>query len=235
MKNLMLLLLVSFSSLAKDIHLQSSERQTQVIELFSSEGCSSCPPADRWLSSLKNNKGLFKQFIPLAMHVDYWDYIGWKDKFASKDNTTRQQIHQMFGNLRSVYTPGVLTAGKEWRAWRFATINQSPLKVGKLSLDLKGEQLNASFASTKQGKYNLKVALLAMDLSSTIRAGENKGKQLKHDFVLLKQKSFASDNGKWDDLLSHDFFYTPHKNLVFVAWVESDENPAPIQAVGSYL
>ena len=58
------------------INYESSSYQTALLELYTSEGCNSCPPADRWLSSLQNELGLWKEFIPIALHVDYWDYIG---------------------------------------------------------------------------------------------------------------------------------------------------------------
>jgi hypothetical protein len=234
MKIIIFLILANAVS-AKNIVLQSTDLQTQVIELFSSQGCSSCPPADAWLSSLKNNKGLWSDFIPIAMHVDYWDSLGWKDKFAHKNNTARQQLHKMFGNLPSLYTPGVLKAGKEWRAWRFAAIVKSPNKVGKLTFSLKGEKLTAAFSASIQEKHTLKVALLGMGLNTYIQAGENNGKRLKHDFVLLNQQSFFSTNGQWHETLLHSFFSAPYQNLALVVWVESDTNPAPIQAVGMYL
>jgi len=64
--------------------LSSSVAQTPIIELYTSEGCHSCPPADRWFTDLKQQKKLWQDFIPLSFHVDYWDYIGWDDKYASK-------------------------------------------------------------------------------------------------------------------------------------------------------
>ncbi|MDQ3115241.1 MAG: DUF1223 domain-containing protein [Verrucomicrobiota bacterium] len=64
--------------------------RTHLLELFTSEGCSSCPPAEAWLSKLKDDPGLWRDFVPLAFHVDYWDRLGWRDPFASKVWTSRQ-------------------------------------------------------------------------------------------------------------------------------------------------
>lgn len=103
---------------AGDPHTFSSGTgKTTVIELFTSEGCSSCPPADNWLSGFKSDPRLWKQIIPLAFHVDYWDYIGWRDRFASPAFSARQSDHKKQGNIRSVYTPGLVVDGREWRGW----------------------------------------------------------------------------------------------------------------------
>lgn len=96
----------------------STGQQVNLVELYTSEGCSSCPPADRWLSKLTQKPGLWNEFIPLSLHVDYWDYIGWQDPFADKRYTQRQYNYYHSGNLSSVYTPGVLFNGQEWRSWR---------------------------------------------------------------------------------------------------------------------
>src|SRR5689334_11142529 len=69
---------------------QSFETQTPLLELFTSEGCSSCPPAEKWLTGLKPSSGLWKDFVPVAFHVDYWDYLGWRDPWSSKTFTDRQ-------------------------------------------------------------------------------------------------------------------------------------------------
>src|SRR6266704_4718971 len=72
---------------------QSSGKQTALIELYTSEGCSSCPPAETWLSRLKESPGLWKDFVPLAFHVDYWDYLGWRAPWASKSFSDRQRAY----------------------------------------------------------------------------------------------------------------------------------------------
>src|SRR5437899_10682781 len=72
---------------------QSSEKQTALLELFTSEGCSSCPPAEAWLSRLQDSTGLWRDVVPVAFHVDYWDYLGWRDRWAAKDFSERQRAY----------------------------------------------------------------------------------------------------------------------------------------------
>lgn len=79
---------------------RSGERLTPVVELYTSEGCSSCPPADQWLSTLKG-----KSVVAQAFHVGYWDYIGWVDRFAKPQHTERQRQLAVANGLRSIYTP----------------------------------------------------------------------------------------------------------------------------------
>ena len=86
---------------------------TTVVELYTSEGCSSCPPADRWLSTLKNRPDV----VALAFHVNYWDQLGWPDRFASAAFTERQRQLMAPSGSRYVYTPQVIANGQDWRGW----------------------------------------------------------------------------------------------------------------------
>jgi len=237
MKTLIVFIMTLTSSFvcAIELNLNSGENQTQVIELYTSEGCSSCPPADRWLTSLKTDPQLFKSFVPVAFHVDYWDYIGWTDELALAENSKRQRLYKITNNLNSVYTPGVLKAGNEWRSWLGADISASTKKVGALNLEIKDNKLKAQFESNDKSEYILVVALLGMDIETKVLAGENRGKVLKHDFILLKQQSYVSNEGKWDESISSEFFISKHKNIALVAWVEKTNNQAPVQSVGTFL
>ena len=116
----------------------SGVKQVPLIELYTSEGCSSCPPADRWLSGLKSSEELWSGFVPLAFHVDYWDYIGWKDPFASPEYTQRQRRYAHDYNESTVYTPGIRKAGEDWRAWRQHGSPTEPeaIEVGSLQFDV---------------------------------------------------------------------------------------------------
>src|SRR3954454_1449306 len=78
------------SASAEEIVFESKPARTHLIELFTSEGCSSCPPAEAWLSKLKTEPQLWRDFVPVAFHVDYWGHLGWRDPFASKIWTARQ-------------------------------------------------------------------------------------------------------------------------------------------------
>jgi len=88
-----------------------------LLELFTSEGCSSCPPAETWLSGLRSAPGLWKEFVPASFHVDYWDYLGWRDPWASKIFSYRQRDYAQSWHSDSIYTPGFVLNGREWRSW----------------------------------------------------------------------------------------------------------------------
>ena len=89
-------------------------RAPNVVELYTSEGCSSCPPADKWLAALPRGESV----LALAFHVDYWDHLGWRDRFASPAHTARQYALQAGSGARFVYTPQVLVNGRDWPGWR---------------------------------------------------------------------------------------------------------------------
>jgi hypothetical protein len=76
---------------AGELSVQSGPARAHLLELYTSEGCSSCPPAEQWFSTLKQSPRLWKEIVPVAFHVNYWDQLGWKDKLASPANTARQR------------------------------------------------------------------------------------------------------------------------------------------------
>ena len=170
----------------------------------------------------------------MAFHVGYWDYIGWKDELAIQGNEARQRLHHKKGNFSVVYTPGVVNAGKEWRRWHVKQPQVSSKNVGKLTFNLNNQELTAAFDG-KKGLFILNVALMGMDIETQVRAGENHGKTLKHDFVAIKHLTFVSSDNSWDVKLSKDFLQSKHKNVGLVAWIEEQNNPTPIQAVGTLL
>src|SRR5271156_4139860 len=94
---------------------RSGETQNHLLELFSSEGCSSCPPADAWLASLRGSSDLWKKFVPVEFHVDYWNRLGWTDRLSKSVFTERQQSYAREWANSNVYTPGFVLDGLEWR------------------------------------------------------------------------------------------------------------------------
>ena len=163
-----------------------------LLELYTSEGCDSCPPADKTISQLHQSSGLsMDQVIPVSLHVDYWDYLGWKDVFASKSFTDRQRQLASLAGTRTVYTPEIFMAGKELRNWRngmgedIKRINQKPaaaslrLGIEKLADNTLYFKLQADSAQDVKLHY----ALLEQGLISKVAAGENRGASLQHDFV----------------------------------------------------
>src|SRR5271168_2184673 len=102
---------------SQDIVFKNSGSKATLVELYSSEGCSSCPPAEAWLSKLKASPGLWTEIFPVAFHVDYWDNLGWPDRFAKPEYTQRQRNYAAQLGQDSVYTPEFVTSGREWRGW----------------------------------------------------------------------------------------------------------------------
>lgn len=219
---------------------ESGERRVALVELFTSEGCSSCPPADRWLSDLKNDPNLFTKFVPLAFHVDYWDYIGWKDDFARPEFSTRQRRYIDEGAANVVYTPGLFKDGKEWRTRRNVDIvtDESDV-VGSLAINVAGGKFDGQFdsASSDRGDLLLHVAILGMNLETQVQAGENRGKTLYHDFVVV---GFSSIELEYDDGIYAAAGKLPEtfviaNDLAVVAWVSNGKQQAPLQAVGGFI
>jgi hypothetical protein len=231
--------LFTSAGLAGSLSVTSPQYQVGLLELFTSEGCSSCPPADRWVSSLKDEPGLWRDFIPVAFHVDYWDYIGWPDRFASPEYTARQREHAAQQSMRTVYTPGFFLNGKEWR-WRNRTLNQDTGNhtVGVLSLDVTDQSARVRFDTDQQEQaLSATVALLGFDIKTRVKAGENSGRTLSHDFVVLsvEKTSLRREEGGYLGALSVPTSEIDAGRYALVAWVSPTGNPVPIQVVGGWL
>jgi hypothetical protein len=220
---------------------ESSETQNSLIELFTSEGCSSCPPAEKWLSGLKSNQELWKKIIPVAFHVDYWDRLGWRDRFAKQEFTSRQQRYAAAWGGDSVYTPGFVVNGKEWRSWFGGdSVPASSTRVGVLRVSLGNDgKLTATFVpeTAKPRALELNVALLGNELESDVKRGENSGRKLRHDFVVLQlAKSEMTNQGNlWTGMVYLSSNAGTDKATALAAWVNSGETGPPIQATGGWL
>ena len=165
---------------------RSGERLTPVIELYTSEGCSSCPPADQWLSTLKG-----KPVVAQAFHVAYWDYIGWKDPFANASHTARQKELAVANGLSGIYTPQVVRDGRDWRAWRNPYLDIDTKASPKAAISVRKAEAADTFeasvtpASSTQ-KWTAYWTVTEHNHSSHVRAGENAGEFLKHDFLVVQ-------------------------------------------------
>ncbi|GAA0708653.1 DUF1223 domain-containing protein [Dokdonella soli] len=169
-----------------DCSVTSGATRARLVELYTSEGCSSCPPADHWLSALPAGTGL----VPLAFHVDYWDSPGWTDRFADPRFTQRQRALAAQSNGGIVYTPEVAVDGREWRNWSSgrppATGVAQPLGLA-LHVD-PGQPLHVRLDTTvADGVASAYVAYFALSedqLTSAVRGGENRGVELHEDHVV---------------------------------------------------
>lgn len=167
-----------------------------LVELFTSEGCSSCPPADRWLSTLAARYGP-EQVVPLSLHVDYWDYIGWRDRYADARFAARQREVVRRGGGRVVYTPQVLLDGRDFRGWRddtafgqaLARIAAKPaqarivLNAARKQADVWSIRLEGQ-AAPRKGRAAAYLAIYENGLASDVRSGENAGARLLHGYVV---------------------------------------------------
>lgn len=216
---------------------QSSDKQTNLIELYTAEGCSSCPPAEEWLSKLGTQPGLWKDFVPLAFHVDYWDGRGWKDRFASAAFTQRQRAYTAAWNSGSPYTPAFAVNGRESRSPRLPAA--TGVSAGTLRITRAGGNrfvFTYSPASKTESQWDLHVALLGSGIVSKVASGENAGRQLRHDFVVLKydRLRMISNAGvvRAETALSRAEG-APRGALA--AWVTIRDQMIPLQATGGWL
>ena len=164
-----------------------------LLELYTSEGCSSCPPADQWMSGIKADK-----VTPLAFHVDYWDYIGWKDRFSKAEYSDRRRKTAAFGGAGFVYTPQFVMNGRDFKGWDNSRlreqieISQHIASRANLALNAVNEAggditLHASAHAVKSSdakNSDIFIALYENKLVSQVKAGENGGSTLKHDYVV---------------------------------------------------
>jgi len=229
-----LLLMLAFAATATmawaaDKTFESGPQRVHLIELFTSEGCSSCPPAEAWLSKLKNDPGLWKNFVPLAFHVDYWDHLGWKDPFAQKEWTKRQYEYSARWASESVYTPGFVLDGSEWRG--FSPPPPARGETGILRVSLVDRKVSAEFHTNQDihGTLLFHLALLA-DGSSQVTAGENRGRKLDHSFVVLSLTKEKMEAGRLELSLPE---IDPRAGAM-AAWLTTPEFDL-IQAVGGWL
>ncbi|HSI44441.1 MAG TPA: DUF1223 domain-containing protein [Methylotenera sp.] len=189
------LCIIPISLTAAECSVKSGANTVPLLELYTSEGCSSCPPADKWLSNLKVDSS---KVVPLAFHVDYWDYIGWKDRFSKAQYSDRQRKTAAFGGAGFVYTPQFTFNGRDFRGWDGSLLNQSieasmkQLARANLTLDAKSQQngeiiLKATAQAVKTSDIknaDIFIALYESKLVSQVNAGENNGRELKHDYVV---------------------------------------------------
>jgi hypothetical protein len=224
----------------------SAEHQVAVFELYTSEGCDSCPPADRWFSGLQRD-GAGERGVALAFHVDYWDRLGWKDRFASAAYTARQQIQADRQHAPFVYTPQILLQGRDFSSWRtvqtseaVAAIN-TKAAVAKIELSATPVERNTTTVDVRvrvrdprdRSHAAIAVALVQDSLASEVKAGENAGKRLAHDHVVRQWREEtarfdASGEASQRAVLSLPADAGP---LSIVALVENDSTGTVLQAV----
>ena len=165
---------------------------TPVVELYTSEGCNSCPPADRWMSKLKADPNV----VALAFHVDYWDRLGWKDRFSSAAFTERQATQQSVNGARFSYTPQVVVDGQDRKDWPSLATPIEERKAAPVALTLarEGERFTATVVASSRAPKRLAAywAVTEQNHVTAVKAGENEGATLHHDFVVREYRPVAA-------------------------------------------
>jgi len=179
-----------------------AERALAVVELFTSQGCSSCPPADHVLGELAQERDI----IALSYHVDYWDYMGWKDVFGRPENSQRQRIYAQRMKKKNVYTPQMIINGQ------MDVVGSRPMDVAKavmkakkrtmpVSVDItpvsQGLLVSAVSSGLHNGTYDLIAVAITPQAEVQIKRGENRGKTIRYVNVVRDFRPIGQlSNGK---------------------------------------
>jgi hypothetical protein len=225
----------------------SGERRVPLLELYTSEGCDSCPPADRWLSALPARGYGNDRVIALAFHVDYWNYLGWIDPFAQKRFTERQRHIASRSQSRVVYTPQFTLNGRDYRRGivrddfgeRIAELQREKPRASlqlALTVAQDGVSVNGS-ATVDAGEQPLAQTWLALyenRLTTAVKAGENRGKLLAHDFVVRDIAGPLPVNAQGKASLTHHFAVDARwklRDLAVAAFVQNVRTGDVLQAL----
>lgn len=183
-------------SYAESLSVKSPLGTNAVIELYTSEGCSSCPPADKWISNYSSASSADDGVIALAFHVDYWNYLGWEDAYSRPEFTERQRLLGSINKQRTIYTPEFFVNTSETRRTgnipsRVAKINNTPstwdLTLTARTTPESHDTLSVTFngvAKIAASNTELYLALYENNIVRNITRGENRNRTLNHDFVV---------------------------------------------------
>lgn len=230
----------------------SGPQKVNLIELYSSEGCSSCPPAERWMAAQRNSTGLWKKIVPIEFHVDYWNYLGWVDPFSNQRFTQRQRKYASeWGRNRInkpgvIYTPGFTLNGHEWnrsdKSKSAQNTNNRPGELKIFKIASKEQVYKAVFIPNKkelkQKEFKLFATLLGNGLTTKVPTGENAGRTLEHEFVVLKLKTASMQKKKSIHTATvslkrfEKYIKKKPESYSIAFWVTDGKSLKPLQAVG---
>jgi hypothetical protein len=202
----------------------SAGQQPVVVELFTSEGCSSCPPADAILSSLARQRTAVKgiDLILLGEHVEYWNGQGWNDRFSASNYTQRQYDYVRHLHLATAYTPQIVidghlqtSGGNRNEVQTYIVEEARSPKPATVSLSFVApDKLRITVTDTSAGRREVLLAVTEDNLSTTVKGGENGGRVLKHDAVVRELHALGDvSNGTFDKTVT-----LPHKS----DWKQAD-------------
>jgi len=224
---------------------KSPEHRVSLLELYTSEGCSSCPPADQFLAGLKGAGVTNIQLIPLAFHVTYWDYIGWKDPYASPAHDDRQRKTAQLDQARRIYTPQFVLNGSDYRDYEHFSenIRKVILQIAEIGLTLNASksnkntqvELKADLSASDIDEVVFYLVLYENELVSDVQDGENEGETLHHDYVVRKihgpfvQKK-KNEIASFKQTIDFDSGWKP-EDLGLVAYAQNPRTGKILQAV----
>jgi len=238
-------LLFSLQSLAETpqvLTAVSSNNRVALLELYTSEGCSSCPPADKFMSRVKRADISDQQLIPLSFHVTYWDHIGWKDRFSHPQHDARQRKLAKMNNSREVYTPQFIMNGKDFR--RNGSFDNEIVRINSIAAEYQLELsaslntdaidvvLDARVSIDNNDKAAAFIVLYEHGLSSEVSDGENEGKQLRHDYVVRELKGpylIKHDQSVFKASFAHSDYKIENSGIV--AFIQKPKSSEVLQAV----
>lgn len=216
--SLLVILMISYLSLSATPTEPASRAAAVVVELFTSEGCSSCPAADTLLNKLATEPRKDVEIIPLAWHVDYWNSLGWKDRFSSTDATRRQEEYARRFKLESTYTPQMIVGGTtefvgsdRRRAAEAIAAAGAKRSAAKIEIQLKPVPATASSVAAMHVSVNAKdiakssgakgelqtfVVITESGLSTVVKAGENANRTLQHTAVVRAHRVVPGTSGE---------------------------------------
>jgi hypothetical protein len=224
---------------------QSGPQRVALIELYTSEGCSSCPPAEAWLATLARDPGLWRSVVPVAMHVNYWDHLGWRDALATREFTDREYAYADAWHTGSVYTPCFVRDGAEWHPQEGGPhATATAANAGRLTLTRSDDgrvtlvYVPAASSHVARG-FDASVALLGGGIVTRVRGGENAGRDLRHEFVALRFATVelrpAADGGFGGTMTLPPRTDITAARHAIAAWVTARGAVSPLQATGGWL
>jgi hypothetical protein len=222
----------------------SGGRLQPLVELYTSEGCSSCPPADRWLASSFAADGV--PAVALAFHVDYWNKLGWPDRFARGEWTARQSELARATRNPVVYTPQVALQGRDFRGWRDGALDAALARevaagpradlavVARVAGGrVRGEAEATPRSAADRTRARIVVAYVDSGHVTEVMRGENRGERLAHDHVVreLAVGTTSADGGTMRNAFDFALPAEAGKAPRVVAFVEREDTRAVLQAV----
>lgn len=241
---------VTTSGDSDTVTVTSPKNRVVVLELYTSEGCSSCPPADHFLSQLKESGISGNHLIPMAFHVTYWDYIGWQDRFADPEYDKRQRRQAHNNHSSTVYTPQFLMSGDDFRRYSHFNDDVNKLVSQKAVVDLvltlhrskksRADDLLHLQVTVDASKYDkdetgVYLVVLENNLTSQVDDGENEGETLHHDYVVRQMYGpFVQRKSDESKLFQKNILLKPEwkqQDLSVVAFAENMQTGEVLQAV----